>query len=790
MLYPFRSEKRVLALFDYGGIFPLPAVATLDATLSQRGKDEPVWRQSFSQLSSTTTQFAYFSMEGLPRGEYVVQARLTTSRGQTFEGSGVFHYPPPLLEVPPPSKKQVGPLPPVPRPPRFSLQVCPNGGLVIAVGEHRFPVESSFSFPYGGENRLGTDADAHEAEPEWKVSTKQLSPDRFTITAKGKYYTIERRVERHHNRVSIRDTVRNSTAEDLGIIINHFLDASAHPYQTRRVSGYLGAVERRESQSPTVFMTWEDCGIGLVPLDDVLIVHSTLYARDNRAGILDDRFGLPPGVAYTMEWAIYPTASTNYYDFINEVRRDEKRNGVTVEGGFAFVPRQPFSREYAEIRNLLYASFGCLTNVADDPEIEIEGIEFLTLPKERARIRSQFEDIRKINPHLKLMFHVAHSLWATNKPAETFPDSRVIDANGNHVIYPYDYDACTYFSPQRHREGWRWYIYYPTPGNSFHDALLKSVDVMIDEIGCNGAFMDGFFYGYGSGLTYDRWDGHTVEIDPQTKTIKRKVGSVLLLSQPSMVEFAKKMLARGAVVIANNVIQTRTISSLPIIVDQECRSGPDVHLAQTPCALGNPPRIRNEVDLYRDVLEKLRWGNLYFYYGEPALTYPSLPQQMFPITVEEIQAGMVKGKERIVTMNSGVYGWAGGRELHYCYRYNSVGISIPADFLTTVDASGVRTEVRLQQDESAVIKRIPVTLRTNSPVNLMCEQFNAEGIVLSLNGRGKVQIVVRTGDFKIEPGKAYRVSGLAHPLVASQSGVLVVPLVLDGSAKVKIAAMN
>jgi hypothetical protein len=515
-------------------------------------------------------------------------------------------------------------------------------------------------------------------------------------------------------------------------------------------------------------------------------VQSTVYAKDQQAGMSTDKFGLAAGASYTLEWAVYPCARGDYYDFINAVRRDERAT-VTIEGGFAFISRSGISPDNVALRGLRYGSFGCLAHVADDPEIEIEGIEFIHLPKERARLKAEFEAIRAVNPKLKLMFHVAHSLWSTNKPSELFPDSRVIDAEGNHVIYPYDYDACAYFSRQRHEAGWRWYIYYPTPGNSFHEALLHSADVMMDEIGCNGAFMDGFMTGYGSRYIYDHWDGHTVEIDPETKTIERKMGSVLLLSQPSLVEFAERMRAKGGVIVANGVVMTRTIGRLPLIVDQECRSGPDVHLAQTSVSLGNPHAIHGETDVYQDVLDKLRWGNLYFYYGEGTLTYPSLPQQMYPITIEEIRAGTVKGKERIITLDSGVYGWEGGRELHCGYRYNPLGMQVPAEFLTRVDGEGVRTRVSLEAEESAVIKRVPLVLETADPVNLICERYDGHAIVLALNGRGEAKLLVRDGDFPVKPGGRYRITdNETRIVVADPAGLLTVPLALGGLGRVAI----
>jgi membrane-bound inhibitor of C-type lysozyme len=311
---------------------------------------------------------------------------------------------------------------------------------------------------------------------------------------------------------------------------------------------------------------------------------------------------------------------------------------------------------------------------------------------------------------------------------------------------------------------------------------------MVDDITCGGAFMDGFFYGYGSPWTYDRWDGATVQIDPETKLIQRKYASVLLLSQPSMVEYVQRMEKRNAVVIANGTAITRTIGKLPIIVDQECVSGPNVHLAQTPCALGNSTTIRNETDVYADVLDKLKWGNLYFYYGEGTLTYPSLPQQQFPITVEKLHEGVITGRERIVTMQPGVYGWPGNRDLHMTYRYSKVGIPIPPEFVTTVDNDGVRTQVTLEQDESAVVKRLPVELQCASPVNVMVTRYEGERISLQANGRGKATLIARNGEFAIAAGAEYTVSvnTIERKMKADKDGVLRVPLTLNGPASVSI----
>lgn len=780
-LYPSRTEPKMVAVLDASEVFGRPAGCSLQAVVTRQGSAEPLLEQTSNQLPSSGRWALTLDLGELPAGRYELSGTLRTPDAQTYSGASPFTWPAPELQVAPPT--QAIPMPvarslDLP----YKLRVHAGGGMTLTTRGVDWPIESSFSCPNAADNLLLAGA---PAQGGWQVAVRQTDARTWEVTGRSRLYSLKRTVRLDPQRLYLTDVLRNESAEDVGIIYDHALGARARPYDRSWVAGYPCTGERKENYNASVFGAWSQTGIGMLPLDDLAIIQSTVYAQGDRLGFRNDRLGLPPGESHTFEWAIYPVASTDYFDFINRVRRDEGRNRVTVEGGFAFVPRQPFSREYADMRNLLYGSFGCLTNVADDPEIEIEGIDFLWLPKERERIRNEFNAIRETNAHLKLMFHVAHTLISTNKPTEMFPDSRLLGPDGTHLVWPYDYMSGGYFSKQRGAEGWKWYAYYPTPGNSFHDALLRSVDSMVDDIGCNGAFMDGFFCGYVSPWTYDRWDGRTVEIDPETHTIRRKYASVLWLSQPSMVEYTQRMVARGAVVIANNTMMTRTIGSLPIIVDQECRAGPDVHLAQTPCSLGNPTNIRSEADVYEDVLEKLRWGNLYFYYGEGQLTYPSLPQQQYPMTIETIRAGAIRGRERIVTMNSADYAWPGDRDLHLVHRYNCVGVPVPAEFTTTCDQAGVRTRVRLAEKESAAVVRVPVQLERSSPMNLVLSRYDAGEVQLTLNGNGAATLVLRDGAFPIRAGAAYAL-GDECTVTAGPDAVLRVPLVLTGQQTVTI----
>ena len=75
--------------------------------------------------------------------------------------------------VPAPRERMVSPLPPPPAPARYSVDVLDGGGLRITIGDATYLVESSFSYPGGGENRLVAgdfrDDQGDQGEPAWDV---------------------------------------------------------------------------------------------------------------------------------------------------------------------------------------------------------------------------------------------------------------------------------------------------------------------------------------------------------------------------------------------------------------------------------------------------------------------------------------------------------------------------------------------------------------------------------------------------------------------------------------------
>ncbi|OQB42558.1 MAG: hypothetical protein BWY09_00430 [Candidatus Hydrogenedentes bacterium ADurb.Bin179] len=760
----YGPENQAVAAVDFFGVLPLAPDERITIALHKKGGAIVAAQEAAVSTGATGGEYL-FDLAGLAHDHYTLQAAVESPR-RTIHTEAAFEYPIPDPVPPPPETRIASSLPIPAPPPLYDAGLAPGGGLTLATQGHIFTVDSSFSEPGGGRNPLGREAQ----EGGWGLLA---SGDR--VEASCGFYRVSRLLRREQDRLVVLDTITNLSPGALGWIIRHRLKAPEGTSPMAYIGGRpaFGPVATRSiNRSPTLLLSQPGLGVGLVPSDDVFIIQGQ-GTCDGQGGIelSTCEFALDAGASYTLEWAVYVNPTGDYYDLVNAIRRCEGRNGNTLDGGLASLQGTQQKRDaalvpdaaYFDLRNAAYALVSCLSWCADDPEISLEGFEFVEYPGERRRIREMMERLAEVRPEVKGMFHVAPQLYATNTPEARFADARVIGPDGAQAVYPHDYASGSYFSRERYEANWRWWIYYPTLDNSYGKALLNSVEVMMGEMRCRGVFADGFLWGYGGEYTYDHWDGFSADIDPATGEITRKKASVLLRTQDLMLAWNRKIRERDGVLIANGVVPTRTVCAAPLITDKEVTEGPDVPLLPTPATMGDPSLCATETGLYKDILNKLRYGNLYFYYNEPKdLYYESLPARMYPITVEECHAGCVKGRERIVTMNSGVYGWPGTRDLHRVFRYDSRGHRIAHDFITTVDADNVRTEVLLEQDESAVIERLPVQITVYAPVNCIVSTYSETECTVQINGKGTLGLVAANGE-----ERSYTVNGnteIRYPL--------------------------
>ena len=726
-------------------------------------------------------------------GNYVIDVTFIDPTGTNYADQFNFSLPEAQAALPDPAGTTVGALPPDPGPTPYGFTLNAGGGFDVTVNGTDYPFQSRISWPNGNYNVL---ADTASGEAGLLVTTQALGGNQYEVTATGGFYNLFREIEVFPTHVSVKDKYTNDWNQDLGLLVYNEVPVTPAQIDISLLSGFDRYGRQIEigvpDYGPTTFFTDSNTGIGIIPLDDVFVVQSIVYVDwQGAAGVGTEEFALAPGDDYTLEWAVYPTGSKDYYDFINAVRTVEGRTAhiEKTPGFITRTPHPPGRREvpselYIEDRSLDVGIVHSLSEIADDPDLHIEGIEFVDFPMEMALLTQQIADTNAAHPDLEVVLHIAHSLYATDDP-DQYLDSRVILPGGQQASWG-DGSA---FGAAKQAAGWKWWTFYPTPGNSFHTAMLDSVDVLMDQMGFSGGFMDGFMAAYTSQYTYDgTWDGRTAEIHPTTKTIIQKMGSIILLSQPSLIEYAQKIRDKGGVVIANSGVLTRSITNEDyIIFDNEIASGPHMHLAPSVTALSNGPFL-SEKYVYFDMLDKLSWGTLYIPFTEGHdFSHPALSARQFPITFRELGSGLVGGDEKIVTMNSDIYGWAADQDLHVVYKYDGRGQETSHDYLTTIGAEA-RTELIFGTNESAVLEQIPVSVSAASEVNAHVGQYDEDAISFRLHGQGLTNLEVRDGKFEIVAGAAYEVTvgGSTSVVVAQPDATLDIAVTLSGEVEIEI----
>ena len=805
------TDKAVLFV-KFAAILPISESATVVAELASMKTDKVLQSRKLNphvddrdESKEDTQDEVEFSLKGLEPGRYELRTVLHDEIGERIQRIA-FQYPlTPPAPVISPKTKTVSALPEPITPPPYKLEVKPGGGMAVTIGNRTFKVESSYSYPHGGKNRLLASTPDQKGEKSWSVKTEKLNDCTYEVKADGEYYSITRRIKIEPTRVMIHDTIGNKSDDVVGIILSNHLNIQSNP-----------KLQAKMMQKFTAFVHATDCGVGIIALDDLYQIQEHSRFENGLAELRTDDFGLGRGASYTLQWAIYPTASNDYYDFISQIRKDEGINR-RIDGAFNFTGsvqeqarRTVPSKEYIDLKNLAYLSLNCLSFPKDDPSISLEGIEFIEYPKESAAIKKTISQINAVDPNVKVMFHVAHGLYACNNPEQRFPDSRVIRSDGQPIHYYGAMEGAPkgwverysgYFSQQRLDEGWRWWIFYPTMENSFGKAMIEAMDYMINELGATGMWADGFISGYAQvqdnddGYSYDRWDGHSVDIDPETKLVTRKKTCVAWVSLPVLKKVVQMIAAKDGVTIINEgplFPDSRTFWNEEIITS--CEGRPEaligIHLGRAPAPLGH--RGASMRDKYQDMLRTLEYGCLYFWWTYKPLTndYKTLVEHMYPITIESIHAGTIRGKDRVITKKSGVYGWHEDRSLHKVYRYDARGALFDNRFLTTIDHSSVRTEVALEKDQSAVVVKLPIVLAASSPVNVNVRQYDTKTIQMELNGRGKVTLRIANGQFEVKSGATYRIETGNHSrrIDADATGTVAFQLNLTGAMNLAIMA--
>ena len=617
----------------------------------------------------------------------------------------------------------------------FTVRLAPGGGLQVEMGGDTWFVESAFSFPQDpamGRNELPCLAEA-AGEPGWSPSRARAG-DGLLVQASGAAYELRRTLRLDGARIVVEDTLTGRADNVIGVAVSHSIILPGPP-GAARLNGVDTIVQPAGSfaENPTVFAARGETGMGFVAEDNALALQMASRVMDNQMTASAGGIGLSPGETCTLRWALYP-GPTDYFDFVNTVRRDWDVN-FTIHGPFDFldIRRLGTPAEREAMRRM----------------IERKGMKLFALvpwfeyyngwPYDREQFQAMMTEamafIREIVPDARCLACVETNLVPVPLSffGDTIPDDWPLgrDAGGRYgqTTTP-EMTALIDASP------WRdsclrdadgnvrldaWYVQhyadppalnlmvYPEIGNHRHEQALEQFAWLLDEVGFDGLYIDQFSLAWSNDSTRytgERWDGRTVRLDAAGR-VAEMPGDLGLLSADARREWVQLVLDRGKTVVCNTTAALEQLRDLPAFRFMETQGydplagdGPPAgrttmakgHLG-SPIALGhNFPADAGADFFMRSLIAHLRYGLLYYCYGtwfpsegERGGEYGPLPH-MFPFTPVELHEGWLLGRERLITCLSGTYRWPDQRPPRVLY-FDERGRERPGD-ATVAPAQG------------------------------------------------------------------------------------------------------
>lgn len=592
----------------------------------------------------------------------------------------------------------------------FSLDVGKHGFLSVQLGEDRYIVESSFSYPGASIGWNMLPSKGGECEPGWRPLVRRLSKRTLAIAAEGQYYRFQRRVTYEGRKIRLWDTFANKTASPLALMIlnrittpggyKECLLGGTKPPGNPKFDSHR--VESMLAENPTVFFSRDHSSLGILAEDNIMRLQMEAKAEAEGARFHVQHFALGGAKRYTFEWAIYPfSGGADYFTFVNQIRKDWRTN-FTLEGQFEFFsPRQeagkkPLLEDPAELKRYVARKGLRIVTMQPwldywngagipraeykrkmqkalrafreaSPEVKVLGcVESNIVSIDKAKIHAEglFDDVSKLSGDINIPLSAEQTAYLERKTP--WKDSFIRNRDGRIIVE--DCYPTTFVHP----------LVYAKPGNYHARYLMEQFKFLIEEVGTDGVYVDQFnmaieWVGYG-GQRYDysTWDGHSVDVDPATGKIARYFTDAALVGASIRKGLCEYVLSKGKILVANTNPSVRETQSLPTFrfiegwglgpLDFLKEGEPPLSTSQTAAHLGSPLAlgIRTEVNenytkvIMKSAIHALRNGVLtYEYNHEVPVSGPGSGDygpltRMFPFTPLELHKGWLVGKERII----------------------------------------------------------------------------------------------------------------------------------------------
>jgi len=550
---------------------------------------------------------------------------------------------------------------------RAAVRLLDGGAFAVRSGDTELRFTSAFSQPGGGWNRFGQ-AGAASADPGWNIAVHRTSPAEHSLHGECDAYALDRTIRVDRNRVHVSDTVRNKGGAPVAVRHAHQWEFGDHHIPVCRIGGRPGQALNNipSEENPTLFYPLVNSGVGLVVNDDVCRNHARFfYDPEARAtGMRDDLFALDAGAAYTVSWSIYLIDTDDYFDFINQVREDWGVN-YTIPGPVYWTTYRAIAalaedklRAILQRSDAKYLAFWELST--REPVSGWDGLKAYgngtaifhpAFKPELELLKQAVTKLHRVAPDVKVAVY-SHSFFQGLERVDdaTHRDSWITDSSGKRCRSVYSHNGFV-----------KYQTVHPTRTNAYGRAYRKIIDFYVNDVGIDWLYWD---ESTGPGMTasdatsaayatYNVWDGHTADIDPETNRIRRKYALLPLLCDDFITGVAREFRERGSFVLFNAAARTRRRGVHPCMAESQDDFGRVymLHLASPLAYIPGAPS-------FADIRRRLEAGVLCIK-NSLAKGSEALPR-CFPFTPIALHAGWVKGRERIITCRSGEFGWPGG----------------------------------------------------------------------------------------------------------------------------------
>ncbi|MFO1019152.1 MAG: hypothetical protein U0903_00405 [Planctomycetales bacterium] len=546
-----------------------------------------------------------------------------------------------------------------------------RGGIFVQSGAATIPVTTSLSKSGGGWWQVGTPSDSLKpAEPMTMKSLDVSNPDKVTLFGESKSCRWVRQFMRQGNRIIGKEELTNLTDEEQGMMWRQEFLFPA-PLESVSLAGDddPSVLQTRLPANPSVFTSLGSFGVGMIAEDDVLRTQA-IEAYDPATGRLSlrtERLLVPPKETVTLRWSLYALPGADYYDFINQVRRDWKV-GFPLAGAYWWDAQNGISASDDDLTTWLEAHRPAAAVIGSwvdyrQKKPRTVGLGPGVLSEEfadyRQRLAKYIERLHRLQPDLKVLVYEHPFYNWPEKQAGEFRESWIVKADGERFFLPAN-------SNDTQAAG-----VFPSVGSEYGEAFRRTLVELRKQLKVDGFYLDETTHPgrLADPLTYGTSDNVTAILDPRTFAIRAKVGNLPLLSRGYLEELVEQLREADLLVLGNFAPATerQNRETWPRFVETDNLKG---------CAaahLYSPLAFSYSFERYtiQQVRDRLMHGLLWCVTGPKDRL--GLTDHFFPITPVGLHAGSVWGKERIVTAVSGEFGWGEAEVGVRQWRYDSQG---------------------------------------------------------------------------------------------------------------------